>query len=305
MSEEKLLMSEAATLYYEKKYTQQEVADLMHLSRQTVSKLLNDAIKENIVEIKIHDPEKDCKALEQQLCETFGIEAAVVCSVSSKNEAVRRLMTVRAAARYMVPLIENGGQKIAVSWGRTIEELIAALPDMETCGNIVFPLFGATDHENTCFLSNEMARSMADKIGACIKYAWFPYLPDTADDRVLLKKTSYYKTVQSLWNNIDIAVVGIGNTDILRSFEETFGCGQANTEVIGDVATHFFGENGELLDLYDNTLCATADNIKNAKKTIAVACGNSKVRAITGALRTGLINVLVTDEYTAKQIVGE
>ena len=61
VSDEKILMSEVPTLYYEKKYTQQEIANLMNLSRQTVSKLLNDAIKENIVEIKIHNPKKETK----------------------------------------------------------------------------------------------------------------------------------------------------------------------------------------------------------------------------------------------------
>ena len=53
MESEKRLMAEAAILYYEKKCTQQEIADAMGLSRQTVSRLLNDAIKENIVEINI------------------------------------------------------------------------------------------------------------------------------------------------------------------------------------------------------------------------------------------------------------
>ena len=53
MENSKKQMAEAAVLYYEKEYTQQEIANLMGLSRQTVSKLLTDAVKENIVEIKI------------------------------------------------------------------------------------------------------------------------------------------------------------------------------------------------------------------------------------------------------------
>jgi len=56
MDIQKKQMSEAAILYYEKNYTQQKIAQIMNLSRQTVSKLLNEAIKENIVEIKIHNP---------------------------------------------------------------------------------------------------------------------------------------------------------------------------------------------------------------------------------------------------------
>ena len=67
-SDEKLLMWEAATLYYEKKYTQQEIAALMELSRQTVSKLLSDAVKEHIVEIKIHDPQKGVLVFPTRWC---------------------------------------------------------------------------------------------------------------------------------------------------------------------------------------------------------------------------------------------
>ena len=64
MKTEKILMSEVATLYYIKIMTQQEIAETLHFSRQTVSKLLSDAIEEKIVEIIIHNPEKDCKELE-------------------------------------------------------------------------------------------------------------------------------------------------------------------------------------------------------------------------------------------------
>lgn len=305
MADEKILMAEAATLYYEKNCTQQEIAAKLSLSRQTVSKLLNDAIKENIVEIKIHNPKKDCEALEKELCERFNIESAAVCSTSGKGEDVRRMMTVKAACDYLVPIFEKGNQKIAVSWGRTIQSLISELPEMKGANNVVFPLFGATDNERPYFLSNEIARGMADKIGAGIKYAWFPYLPDDLSDCDLLKKTSYYKKLQGLWDEIDLAVVGIGNTDVLSLFGKSFGYSEKNDRAIGDIATHFFTEDGEVLGLYENTLCASLQNLKNAKQTVAVACGEDKAKAIRGALKTGIITTLVTDEHTAKKILDK
>ncbi len=303
MNEDKQLMAQVATLYYEKKYTQQEIANVMDLSRQTVSKLLNDALNMRVVEIKIHNPEQDCHELEIQLCDTFGLQAAVVCGVGSKHESIRRLMTVKAAAQYLVPLFQNGGQNIAVSWGRTMQALVEELPEINTSGNVVFPLFGATDNVEPCFLSNELARGMADKIGARVQYAWFPYRPDNHNDSVLLQKTSYYQMLQNLWDTIDVGVVGIGNTTVLDLFASTFGYNGKQTAAIGDIATRFFTETGELLDLYEDTLCASAQHLKHAKQLVAVACGNDKVSAIAGALRTGLVDVLITDEYTAKQIV--
>ena len=303
MNTEKMLLAEVATLYYQKNLTQQEIAEALHLSRQTVSKLLSDAIEEKIVEIIIHDPQKDCKELEEQICTVFGIRGCIVCSVSGRNESVHRLMTVKAAVDYILPIIQKGKQKIALSWGRTIQELIQNLPKLSTTRNIVFPLFGATDNENSYFSSNELARKMADKLDATPKCAWFPYMADSNEDSALLKQLGYYKQMQQMWDSADLAILGIGNTEILDIFGKTFGYSDIHNQAIGDIATHFFDQSGRFINLYRNTLCASVDNIKNAKESVAIACGKEKAEAIAGALRTQMIDTLITDEYTAREIL--
>jgi len=303
MKTEKILMAQVATLYYHKNLTQQEIAETLGLTRQTVSKLLNDAINEKIVEIIIHDPEKACEDLENRICDAFNLSKCVVCGVSGRNESVHRLMTVKAAMEYIQPIFQKGNQKIALSWGRTIQELIQNLPETATTGNIVFPLFGATDNENSYFSSNELARKLADKLNATPKCAWFPYLVDSNEDCRLLKQLSYYKRMQDMWDAADVAILGIGNTEILEVFGKTFGYSDIHAQAVGDVATHFFDENGSFIDLYSNTLCASVENIRKAKEAIAIACGKEKAQAIAGALRTGMIDTLITDEYTARQIL--
>ena len=103
----------------------------------------------------------------------------------------------------------------------------------------VFPLFGATDQEQSFYLSNELSRSFADKINAKIKYAWFPYLPDCTEDCKLFKRTSYYRNLTSLWNSIDIAIIGIGNSDIIQNFGKIFGYNENCFSTIGDISTYF------------------------------------------------------------------
>ena len=305
MADEKLLMYQAAVLYYEKKYTQQEIAQRMGLARQTVSKLLGDAVREGIVEIRILDPECTRKTLSRAICDRFGIREAVVCGVSRDDEILRFQMTVQAAAKYMIPQIQKENRNIAVSWGRTIQALIRDLPPVNSRGNIVFPMLGATDNVDTFFLSNELARELADKIGAKLQYAWFPYLPEDPGDEGLLRKTGCYRKMEALWDHMDLALVGIGNMGILERFKENFGSNPGDEEAIGDIATHFFTEDGSLLGLYQNALRASAETIKKADTTVAVACGDDKITAITGALRTGLIDVLVTDEYTAAKLLND
>ena len=303
LKEHKVLMFEAAVMYFEKKLTQQEIAKLMNLSRQTVSKLINEAVKEKIVEIIIHNPKNDCEQLQLELCEKFGIKNCIVTGVSCDENALRESMTVKIASDYIMDIIKKGNVKIALSWGRTVQKLIDNLHLSNAKGNVVFPLFGATDSQRSYFSSNELARGMADKIGADVKYAWFPYMTDSNKECELLKELSYYKNVQKLWNSADIAILGIGNTEILDVFRRNFGQSENHVNVIGDISTHFFDDKGQFVDLYKNTLCASVENLKNAGEIIAIACGDNKVSAILGALRTNIIDTLITDEYTARKIL--
>lgn len=303
MTDEKLLMAEAATLYYEQNLTQQQIAQKLQLTRQTVSRLLTDAVKEKIVQITIRDPQKDRAALEAQLCREFGLDKCIVCGVSSQDPSLQQLMTVKAAATYLLPILQQGGKKIALSWGRTVQALIAALPHTVTQGNTVFPLFGATDSEHAYFSSNELARSLADRLGAQVKCAWFPYMAEDDREWALLQQLSYYKKMQALWDSADLAILGIGNTQVLDIFGRTFGYSPRHACAIGDVATHFFDENGEFVPLYPNTLCAGAENLRHIGNTVAIACGTEKAQAILGALRTGLLRTLITDEHTAQKVL--
>lgn len=298
-------MWEAAVLYYEKKYTQQEIASLLNLSRQTVSKLITQAVSEKVVEIKINNPDNYCRQLEDEIKSKFSIKEAVVCSVSTRDEGVRRIMTVRKAAWYLKPIIEKGSSNIGLSWGRTIESFIDELSDVSSNNNTVFPLFGATDQEESYFLSNELARSFADKTGARVKYAYFPYLPDDVADKDLFKKTSYYKKLSQLWQNIDVAIVGIGDIQMIQAFGKVFGYSKKSSNAVGDISTHFFDGEGRFVDLYENTLCASKEDLKNAKNTVAIACLDNKAEAISAALKTGVIDTLITDEYTARKILSK
>jgi len=140
-------------------------------------------------------------------------------------------------------------------------------------------------------------------LDATPKCAWFPYMADSDGDFVLLRQLGYYKQMQEMWNTADLAILGIGNTEILDIFGKTFGYSEIHAQAIGDVATHFFDQNGTFVNLYRNTLCASVENIKNAKESVAIACGKDKTEAIAGALRTKMIDTLITDECTAKRVL--
>ena len=296
-------MCEVATLYYQKNYTQQQIADLMHLSRQTVSKLLNDSISQGVVEIKINNPLTTKKDLESKLSKAFNLQGCAVAISSSDNDTLKEMATTRVAVDYILPMLKNQSLNIGLSWGKTMQKLVNEFSFLKCENSVVFPLFGATDRVNSYFSSNELARKFANKIGAEVHYAYFPYKPETNDDIELFKRTNYYKNMQSLWNDIDVAIVGIGNKDAISLLEKEFGI-SSNSFPVSYIATHTFDKDGKITDIDKNTLCATFDNINSAKKVVAIAYGENKVDAIISALKSGTITHFITDEHTAKSIVA-
>lgn len=302
MKHQKQLMAEISLLYYKKGLTQQEIANSLNLTRQTVSKLLTVAIDEGVVEILVHNPENERKELETEFRRNFQINA-VIAGASKNNNELRELATLEKAVEYLTPIVQKGNLQIAISWGRSVQGFIKQFHSVPTFGNTVFPLFGSTEHEQSYFLPNELAREFASKLDARVKYAWFPYKPENAQDFQLFQRTSYYKDMQSQWDCFDIAIIGIGNNTAFRLLNPDFIESDDTKQAVGDVATHFFSSNGELIETNEHTLRISAKSLKNTSKKIAIAYGDDKTEAIIGAIKAGFVDTLITDEYTARLIL--
>lgn len=80
MEQEKLKkVVEAAKLYYLLDYNQNDIAKKLGVSRPTVSRLLQQAKEEGIVEIKINDPAEDIQQLAKQLEQKFNLKKSNCC----------------------------------------------------------------------------------------------------------------------------------------------------------------------------------------------------------------------------------
>ena len=75
---------------------------------------------------------------------------------------------------------------------------------------------------------------------------------------------------------------------------------------VGDICSHVIDFDGNICDseLDARTLAIPLDVIKKKKYRIGVAQGFSKADSLCGALRGGIINVLVTNEETAERMLN-
>ncbi len=79
MDENIRILLKVAQLYYQDNYTQQEIAEKLCLSRPKVSRLLQQAREQNIVQISIFPPSEDFTELEICLERKFRFKRSRNC----------------------------------------------------------------------------------------------------------------------------------------------------------------------------------------------------------------------------------
>jgi DNA-binding transcriptional regulator LsrR (DeoR family) len=138
-------------------------------------------------------------------------------------------------------------------------------------------------------------------------------MADSAEAAEVMRTQREIKRALQAAEAAQIALLGIGNLDPAQSGYVKGGFMTAEdlmrlsaVGAVGDIAGRIFTVDGQR---HENTFEARIigvgyEELKNIPITIAVAMGLEKTRAIFGALRTGIINVLCTDDRTASAVLG-
>ena len=115
-----------------------------------------------------------------------------------------------------------------------------------------------------------------------------------------------------MFRKITLAIIGIGAMVPSRMLARSGNVFSSRELVeiekaggIGDIGLRFFDANGGFVKtpLDDRVIGVTLEELAQIDRVVALAGGKSKTEAIRGALRTGVIDLLVTDKYTAKRLV--
>jgi DNA-binding transcriptional regulator LsrR (DeoR family) len=291
----------AARLYFEEELSQAAVAERLSVSRSTVSRLIAEARESGIVRIEIRPPIAEAR-LGDELAAILDLRRVVISSHGEPGPA--RPLLLSAAARQLGNLGLRADDVLLLGWGRSLWELAtAALPPL--AGVRIVPAVGGMEEHQRPFQTNEIVRRAAERSGAVPHLLHAPAAPSPALRRALLADTAVNGVV-ALWDRIDAAVVGIG---VPPGTPGSFTPGHALAadarsaiaEAAGDIATRYFDlAGGPVAYAAEKRLIAVSrEQLRAARTVIGVAAGENKHRAIVGAARAGLIDVLVTDTATA------
>lgn len=267
-------LAQAARLYYLRGLTQQEVGRRLGVSRFRVMRLLEEARRVGVVRIEIDDELEQRDDLAARLELAFGLELAVVVP---DEQALAR------AGAATLERILRPGELVGVAWGETLSALVAELPPPATTHDVV-QICGALPGLPSGTGPSEVALRLAGRLGGSAFLLPAPAHSAALDE--LLADATIRPTV-ALFSHVDVALVGIG----------------VHRAGGGHLLVHVFDADGNVLDP-EPALALGLDDLRRAR-TVAVAGGERKHAAVLGALRTGLLSALVTDEAAALHALGE
>lgn len=283
------LMSHVARLHYVQGMTKQEIGERLGLSRFKVARLLDQAQAVGIVRFEISEPLPVDPHIAHALAERYGLDLAVVTDSDDDPNAVAR------AAAAWIPNLLPPGEAVGVAWGTTLQQVADLLPELHS-GRAVVQICGVVPELVPGTGPTELAMRFAERIGGRLYALAAPALTGQAAHRELLTNEVLRPTLAQ-FDHLGAAIVGIGQGANFSG---------APASAAGHILVHLFDETGAPVATTTTAHALSMSRAQLAKvRVIAVAGGAGKEQAIKGALRTGLINVVITDRERALHALAE
>lgn len=309
---EPTLQDEAARagwLYYVGGLTQDQIAAELGVSRQRAQRLVSRAMADGLIHVRLNHRIGACLDLEAELTARFGLVRCRVAPGLGRGADPVRAISPAAAAEFERFLRMSDPLVIALGTGRALRGMVDALTPMEAEQHRLVSLIGNIAPDGSASFFDVVMR-IADKVRAPHFPMPVPVISPTPEENAAFHALPPVRRVVELARAADVVFVGVGQmsddapllADGFVTREELVQMRAAGAA--GEVAGWVFDSQGRYLDLGTNTRTGGVRVAPGLDRpSIGIAGGTSKVPAIAAALKSRIINGLITDEPTARAIL--
>jgi deoxyribonucleoside regulator len=308
---DELLSVRAAELYYEDVKTQDEIGSLLGITRWKVGRLLAQARELGIIRIEIVHPRARRLPLERELRERFGLNDAVVVPVPPEISTLQ-LRVAEAAADYLQAL-RPVPKTLGVSWGRTLDDIGASLPEGWARGVDVVQINGGVSLNRRASTAATTAVTIARRGGGHATLLPSPAILERRETRFAIEAD---RTVAGVLDLAASASVYLYSAGVASASSVLVESGYLSPDdvaelvrkgAVGDVVGRYIDANGNIVDpgLDERTVGLGLDQLRSATTSIAVIAGEAKHHVARAVASSSLCTVLVTDEETALAVLEE
>ena len=306
------LIARVAQMYHVERQRQTDIAARLRISQATVSRMLKRAQEEGIVRTTVVSPSGTFGDLEATLRESFGLPEAIVVECSEDRDRAIMARIGEAAAHFIEATLQEDEIIGVSSWSETILKMVENIHPMKNgkAKHVVQTLGGMGD-PTVQIHANQLTTRLARLTGAEAHLLSAPGVAQSREAKLVLLNDAYVRETMDLFRKISLVIVGIGPMEpsgmLARSGNIFSSRELADVEEaggIGNISLRFYDANGGFVKtpLDERVIGMTLEEHAKVDRVIALAGGQSKTEAIRGALRTGVIDLLITDKFTAGRL---
>ena len=309
--DESSMATRAAWLHYAGGLTQAEVAKRLGLTSLKAHRLITRANQEGLVKVYIDGEVSECVELEQKLSARYGLDYCEVVPDFDPEELPLKALGISGAQFLKHEIEKDGSLLIGMGHGRTLAACVEYLPRTTHREVRFVSLLGGLTRR---FSANphDVIHRLAERTGAEAYVMPVPFFANTVEDRDVLFNQRGVREIFDLASSADLLLVGIGTVEREASLVATGMIEKGELEEIkkgggaGELLGHFFDDKGQPIEtsLSNRTFTLSREALKN-RRTVAVAGGKVKARAIRAVLESRFLSGLITDERTAQTLMEE
>lgn len=304
-----------ATLYYIADKSQNEIAQIFHISRFKVSRILKRCRTLKIIEFHINSYSNYYAKLEQQIKDLLIIEQAIIVP-SSVSLQESKENVAEMAANYLQGKITDGSI-IGLSWGSTIQLILKYFHPHTQMNDAQFVQLSGNVCSNSIdqegyIDGNILVQEFSSRMQAGWSAFQVPYIVQTPILKELLYQEPQIVEHVSLFSKLDIAIIGIGSSNPERSVSYLSGylSLEETTNLVedgmgADICGTRLMANGQLRDtiLTDRVITIDLKNLKGLSEVCAVGAGGEKALSFIAGCKGGYIKKVIMDELCALSII--
>ena len=308
------LIARVAQMYHVEHKRQAEIAEVLRMSQATVSRMLKRAEQEDIVRTTIIPPPGTFAELETALRDRYGLTEAIVIDCSEDRDGAIMARIGEAAAHFLEVTLQEGEVIGVSSWSQTILRMVDNIHPLKTAkARYVVQTLGGMGEASVQTHATQLTARLAKLSGGEPRLLLVQGVTSSREAKLVMLADPVVRGTMDLFGRLSLAIVGIGAvepSELLARSGNVFSRQEMamlhEAGAVGEISFRFYDTDGKqvVTPLNDRVIGITLEELKSAARVMALAGGASKTEAIAGALRLGIIDVLVTDKFTAARLTA-
>jgi DNA-binding transcriptional regulator LsrR (DeoR family) len=312
------LLFQCAELFYVKNLSKREIAHQLHVSPTHVKRLLDEAIEKSIVEVEIKLAGR-FRRIENALIQKYRLRFARVVETHSEYDTLKTNLGVAAAEYFDAYIQRRSRVSVGIGGGGSLLRMVELL-ERKPRSIDIYPMSLLGRGPLVEFVSSTylaiylLTKSLPLATGYVVGFPPIPSKPKLAATFAewVLREIPEVKQVYEGSKSVELAFVGVGNLvpsrDIFGEFSK-LGYSLEYMQrrgVVGGINYNYFDAAGDQVG--KGILTLSVDDLKDisnapSKIVVVVGGGIEKKDAIRVALRTKMVNSIITDEDVARYLL--